>query len=179
MAAVVISGYRELLKHLDDIEPGLKKATMKEINAAARVATKAARGFIPAESPLSGWDKANYSQGSRWFERSFDRSVIVRGIQTKRGHSKKDRRGYVNEVGVTNKSAAGMIYELAGSKSAGYSRAGQRFVQAISDSGLHMPLRRVVVRAVVEEGPAVAARIKDALKAVERRFDLQERVTWR
>lgn len=179
MAGLVVKGYREILQHLDEIEPGLKKATMKEINAAARVATLKARGYVPAESPISGWARDNYQPGSRWYARSFDRADMVRGIQTRRGHSKKDRKGYVNEVGVTNKKPAGMIYELAGSKSRGKTNAGRRFVQAISDSGLHAPLRRVVIRAVIEEGPAVANRIKDVLQAVERRFNIQERVTWR
>ena len=179
MSGLRVTGYRELLRHLDEIEPGLKKATMKEINAAARVATIKARGYIPTESPLSGWDRSRYSPEARWYARSFDAADMRRGIQTRRGHSRKERRGYVNEVGVTNKKPAGMIYELAGSKSSGASRSGRSFVQGISDSGLHAPLRRVVVRAVIEEGPAVARKIKDVLQTVEHRFNIKERTSWR
>jgi hypothetical protein len=61
-----------------------------------------------------------------------------------------------------------MIYELAGTKSNGRDERGQRFIRQIASTGLRTPLRRLIVRAGVEEGPKARKAIVDALVRLEK-----------
>ena len=175
MAAIVIRGYRQLLRDLDAIQPGLRKETMKEINRAAGEVRTLARGYLPEDPGMSGWDRANYSPGSRWYVRGYNAREARAGIQVKRGQSRPNGTGYKNEIAIENRSAAGMIYELAGSKSDGRDARGARFIDNIAATGLRKPLRRVVLRAVVERGPHAADRIKAVLRITEARFNARQR----
>ena len=176
MAAVVVKGYQQLLRDLKDVEPGLRKETMQAISKAAATARTKARGFLPDDPGMSGWDKANYREGSRWFVRGYNAREARAGVRVKRGQSKPDRSGYRNEIGVENSTFGGIIYELAGSKSNGMDARGTRFIDNIASTGLRKPLRRVVIRAVIEEGPAIRRSIAGALDRVERRFNRRQAV---
>lgn len=168
--AVKVVGYRAAMRALRDMPEDLRKATRLEINRAANEAVKLARGYAPDDPGMRGWDKANYSSGSRWYDRAWSGPEVRRGIRVYRGRDDRNSyRGWVNAIGIENRSAAGMIYELAGSKSNGRDERGRRFIDNIASTGLRKPLRRVVVRAGVEIGPKVTRRILAALKAVERR----------
>lgn len=109
---VEIDNAVELRKALKEYTPELAKATQKEIASHLRKVVNRARGFVPAESPLSGW--AN--PVGEWEYRAFNADVIRRGINYSATPSKPNRRGFRSLATIFNKSAAGAIYETAGRK---------------------------------------------------------------
>lgn len=163
-----VVGYPQALRAVSQFDPNLARDVRLEINRAARDAVRLARDYIPADPNMSGWNKANYPEGSRWYDRAYSAGEIRRGIQVFRGKSsRRSTRGWHEELGIENRTAAGMIYELAGSKSEGKDARGAHFIRQIASTGLRTPLRRLVVRAGVEEGPRAKQRIMDALRRLE------------
>jgi len=75
-----------------------------------------ARGFMPAESPLSGW--AERADGKGKFP-TYNPSIAKKGITYKTSPSRPNNRGWRSLVSLLNKSAAGAIYETAGRKNPG------------------------------------------------------------
>ena len=108
-----VSGALELRKALKKIEPVLAKEAEKEIRGLLRVVAVKARGFVPSESPLSGWANAV----GVWESRAFNTRDIKAGIGYSTAPSKPNKRGFRSIATVFNKSAAGSIYETAGRKS--------------------------------------------------------------
>lgn len=108
---VEVKGALELRKALRAYAPDLAKQLPKEISAAVKPVIRAARGFIPSnDQMISGWVK-----GGGKFP-AFDSSTAKRGIGYKTTPSKPNRRGFTSLVRLSNKSAAGAIYETAGRK---------------------------------------------------------------
>jgi hypothetical protein len=152
-----VFGIAETMKTLRRIDPEMAK----EINAALREPgkqiVKLARGHAKAYGPqggLSGWGTWPRGQGP------FDPSTASRGIGVRLVTSK--RKGQKSSlVRVTNKSAAGSIYEMAGRKNSGNGPSGQAFIQAIqrrSGRGAN----RLIYRAFDDYGGA-----PEAMKQVE------------
>ena len=169
--AVKVIGVRDTLRELNKFQPKLVKAMRKEINNAAGIVRQKARGYVPTESPLSGWT-ATSSKTGRWAERSFDTGFIRQNIKTTRGIEKQGRGAYAYELRVSNLSPAGVIYEGAGTihptgEDRTHGNRGKRFVEAIGNSGLRIPLHRLVVRAGVEVGPQARKMYEAAVKKVE------------
>jgi len=143
-------------------------ALKHEIDGYAREVVRTAHGYIPAESPMSGWVPGG---AGRWGQRGFDASEIRRGIKVTRSTSSKSARGWVNAIGVSNWSAAGVIYEGAGTKTLGNSKQGRQFVKNIAATGLRTPLHRLVVRAAIEDEKKAATKIQDAIDRAVARFN--------
>jgi hypothetical protein len=108
-----VKGAVELRKALRKFAPDLAKETQKEIAAILKPITAKARGFIPSNSPLSGWGMP--SKGS-WERLQWSSSEAKRGIGYKTTPSKPNSRGFRALARIVNASAAGSIYELAGTK---------------------------------------------------------------
>ena len=108
-----VSGALELRKALKKVEPVLAKEAEKEIRGLLRVVAVKARGFVPSESPLSGWANAV----GVWESRAFNSRDIKAGIGYSTAPSKPNKRGFKSIATIFNKSAAGSIYETAGRKS--------------------------------------------------------------
>jgi hypothetical protein len=109
---VEIQGALELRKALNEYAPELAKETQKEIAGHLRKVVNRARGFVPSESPLSGW--AN--DVGEWSYRAFDANAMKKGLGYSTAASKPNRRGFRTLAQIFNKSAAGAIYETAGRK---------------------------------------------------------------
>jgi hypothetical protein len=107
-----LEGALELRKAFKKIEPTLSKESDKEIRKLLRVVAVKARGYVPSEAPLSGWNNAV----GVWENRVFDASDIKRGIGYSTAPSKPNKRGFRSLATIFNKSAAGSIYETAGRK---------------------------------------------------------------
>jgi hypothetical protein len=165
-----IVNYKETMRALGRINTGLYRDTRLEINRAAQQVVKKARGFVPDDPGLSGWDKGRYTEGSRWYDRAWSTAEVKREIRTYRGSGNRtpSHRGWYIGLGAENRSLPGMIYELAGTKSNGRDERGRRFIRQIASTGLRTPLRRLIVRAGVEEGPKARKAIVDALVRLER-----------
>lgn len=101
-----------LRKALKQYTPDLAKETQKEIAGHLRKVVNRARGFVPSESPLSGW--AN--PVGEWEYRAFNAGIIKKGLGYSTTPTKPNKRGFRSLATIFNKSAAGAIYETAGRK---------------------------------------------------------------
>lgn len=99
-----------LSKALKQYTPDLAKETQKEIAGHLRKVVNQARGFVPAQSPLSGWG----NQTGIWEYRAFNAGIMKRGIGYSTTPTKPNKRGFRSLATIFNKSASGAIYETAG-----------------------------------------------------------------
>jgi hypothetical protein len=99
-----------LRKALKQYNPELAKETQKEIARNLRKVVSRARGFVPSDSPLSGWG----NQTGIWEYRGFNATLMKRGLTFSATPSRPNRRGFRSLATIFNKSAAGAIYETAG-----------------------------------------------------------------
>jgi len=113
MPAIVISGNTELRAALRRFAPDLEKSLRKEMASGLKPVVKAARGFVPIDSPMSGW--AQRKTVTARFP-LYDAKVIQRGITYSTSVSKKNKNGFTSMAAIYNKSAVGAIYETSGRK---------------------------------------------------------------
>lgn len=109
---VELEGAVALRKALQKHTPELAKETQKEIASHLRKVVNRARGFVPADSPLSGWS----NPVGEWEYRAFSAGIIKRGLGYSTTPTKPNKRGFRSLATIFNKSAAGAIYETAGRK---------------------------------------------------------------
>lgn len=118
----VVQGLVETKRALREFAPDLKRNLDREARSFLRVMVSDAKGFVPANSPLSGWQihskgKRITAQTSAFSTRSFplfQTAEIKAGLVSKVGGMKPTRSGFRAEYALQNKSAAGAIYETAG-----------------------------------------------------------------
>jgi hypothetical protein len=109
-----VKGAVALRKSLRQFSPDLAKALPKEVAAALKPITKAAKGYLPDDDQvLSGWLAR---EGSQARFPSYNARIVKGGIGYKTTPSKPNRRGFRSLARVFNKSAAGAIYETMGRK---------------------------------------------------------------
>lgn len=109
-----VKGAVALRKSLRQFSPDLAKALPKEVAAALKPITKAARGYLPDNGQvLSGWLPRQMSEGR--FP-TYNARIVKAGIGYKTTPSKPNRRGFRSLARVFNKTAAGAIYETMGRK---------------------------------------------------------------
>ena len=113
---VEVKGAIELRKALRDYAPDLAKKLNFEMAAALKPIVNQARGFMPSQSPLSGWAVRENSKGKFPM---FDPVIAKKGIVYKVSPSKRNSRVFKSLASLRNKSAAGAIYETAGRKNPG------------------------------------------------------------
>jgi hypothetical protein len=111
--ATEVVGAINLRKALNQYAPDLAKELTKELNTTLRPIVQDARGFVPAESPMSGWVPRAFSEAR--FP-TYNASIIKSGITFKTTPSKPNRAGFQNAIRIQNKSTTGAIYETAGRK---------------------------------------------------------------
>lgn len=117
-----VKGAVALRKSLRAFSPDLAKALPKEIAAALKPITKAAKGYLPDDGQvLSGWLAR---EGSEARFPSYNARIVKSGIGYKTSPSKPNSKGFRSLARVFNKSAAGAIYETMGRKT-----PSSRFVQ--------------------------------------------------
>ena len=118
----VVQGLVETKRALREFAPDLKRALDREARSFLGVMVRDAKGFVPADSPLSGWQihskgRAISVQTSAFSTRAFplfQTAEIKAGLGYKVGGMKTTRTGFKAEYALVNKSAAGAIYETAG-----------------------------------------------------------------
>jgi len=111
-----VKGADKLRKALKQYEPDLAKSTTKELGNLLKPIAAKARGYMPSESPLSGWAARSFNEGR--FP-TYNPTIAKRGIAYKTSPSRPNSRGWRSLVSILNKSAAGAIYETAGRKNPG------------------------------------------------------------
>jgi len=141
MPQVEIRGNADLIKALRAFTPDLEKQMRLEIKAALMPVVTKARGFVPSQSPMSGWEARPFSEARFPV---FNYNTITLGIVLENKVSKRDANGFSSMARILNKSPAGAIYETArrpqnwvGPKASGTSKgvsrsvnpgAGQQFI---------------------------------------------------
>lgn len=110
MLKVEIRGNADLIKALRAFSPDLEKQLRKELKTALTPVVKTARGFVPSESPMSGWQGRSFSEAKFPF---FNYQTITRNIVLENKVSKRDKNGFTSIARIINKSPAGAIYETA------------------------------------------------------------------
>jgi len=108
---VEIRGNADLRKAFRRFTPDLEKALKKEIGAALRPVVRDAKGFVPQESPMSGWASRSFSEGR--FP-TYNASTITKGITYKTTPSKINENGFSSMASIQNNSRVGAIFESAG-----------------------------------------------------------------
>jgi len=111
--ATEVVGAISLRKALNQYAPDLAKELTRELNTTLRPIVQDARGFVPAQSPMSGWAPRAFSEAR--FP-TYNASIIKSGITFKTTPSQPNRAGFRNAIRIQNKSTAGAIYETAGRK---------------------------------------------------------------
>ena len=114
--AVEVLGAKNLRSNLRKYSPDLEKQLKKEMAAALKPIVIKARGYIPAQSPLSGWAARSFSEGTFPF---YDGPMMRRGVSYTTSQTKSNRKGWAYSAAIYNKTASGAIFETAGRKNPG------------------------------------------------------------
>ena len=114
---IVLTGLKDTLKALESFDKQAVRNFNSVINKELSVAKKEAKSLVTDTPPLSGWStqpaaKPRSRGGAGW--PAWDQSVIKAGISSSKAEGKV-RKDYTTSAGaLKNKSAAGVIYEVAG-----------------------------------------------------------------
>ena len=153
--------------------PDLNKAMNKDIDKLLGQVVERARGFVPAKSPMSGWTPATQGSGL-WAAKAFDQATIQAGIgKTRAARSRYIRGAYQSGFAITDATAAGVIYESAGTKTpGGKSPQGAQFIRNIAErSGIPSNKHRMIVEAVIEMRPEIRRKIDNVIDDAVRQFN--------
>lgn len=114
MLSVEIDGAVELRDAMTRFTPDLAKNLDEDMRAALRPIVRKARGFVPAQAPLTNWNIYSQEQKGRfpWFNSLEIRRGIVETTETPAAN----RKGFSYAASILNTTAGGAIYETAGRK---------------------------------------------------------------
>lgn len=163
--AFVLTGIKETLSALDSFDKQAVKEFNNVINSELRNAKKEAQASVKAEPPLSGWatqpPRNPRSRGGAGWP-AWDQSIIRSGITTTKAQGKV-RRDYTTNAGaLKNRSAAGVIYEIAGrtNKTAGK----KNFIENLSRKDSPFMPSRLVWNVVDKNRAKITQNIYNALE---------------
>lgn len=108
---IELRGNADLRKALRRFAPDLEKSLKIELKRGLAPIAQTARGYVPSQSPLSGWADRSFNEGS--FP-TFSASTIKSKIGYSTAVTKRNSRGFNSMASVFNNSRAGAIYESAG-----------------------------------------------------------------
>jgi len=108
---IELRGNADLRKALRRFAPDLEKSLKMEMKRGLAPVARAAKGFVPSQSPLSNWAGRSFSEGTFPI---FNASTIKAKIGYTTATSKPNRQGFSTMARVFNDSRAGAIYESAG-----------------------------------------------------------------
>ena len=163
--AIVLTGLKETLKALGDFDKDAVKAFSKVINKELSSVKKEAQGYVEAKPPLSGWAtqparNPRSRGGAGW--PAWDQSIIKSGISTSKAEGKV-RKDYTTSAGaIKNKSAQGVIYELAGRRSRGNGTFIKNLEGNVGDAS------RLIWKAVDKNRNKIEKNVFDALERAKK-----------
>jgi len=108
---IELRGNADLRKALRRFAPDLEKSLKIELKRGLAPIAQTAKGYVPSQSPLSGWADRSFNEGS--FP-TFSASTIKSKIGYSTAVTKRNVRGFNSMASVFNNSRAGAIYESAG-----------------------------------------------------------------
>jgi len=108
---IELRGNADLRKALRRFAPDLEKSLKLELKRGLAPIAQTARGYVPSQSPLSGWSPRSFNEG---FFPTYNAGVIKSAIGFSTAVTKKNAKGFNSMASVFNNSRAGAIYESAG-----------------------------------------------------------------
>jgi hypothetical protein len=108
---IELRGNADLRKALRRFAPDLEKSLKIEMKRGLAPVAQTARGFVPSQSPLSGWADRSFNEGS--FP-TYSATTIKSKIGYSTAVTKQNARGFSAMASIFNNSRAGAIYESAG-----------------------------------------------------------------
>jgi hypothetical protein len=108
---IELRGNADLRKALRRFAPDLEKSLKIEMKRGLAPIAQTARGYVPSQSPLSGWSPRSFNEGS--FP-TYNAGIIKSKIGFSTAVTKKNAKGFNSMASVFNNSRAGAIYESAG-----------------------------------------------------------------
>jgi hypothetical protein len=101
----------DLRKAIRSFAPDLEKQLRKDLADAMKPVVAKARGFAPAEAPMSNWAPRSFSEAKFPF---YSVNTVRSGITYATTPGRVNDYGFSSMAKIINKSAAGAIYETAG-----------------------------------------------------------------
>jgi hypothetical protein len=108
---IELRGNADLRKALRRFAPDLEKSLKLELKRGLAPIVQTARGYVPSQSPLSGWSPRSFNEG---FFPTYHANTIKSAIGFSTAVTKKNAKGFNSMASVFNNSRAGAIYESAG-----------------------------------------------------------------
>lgn len=173
---VVLSGIKETLDSLKEFDKSAVRKFNKVINTELANAERDARNLVSAfDTPMSGWRTYDAARprtrgGAGW--PAWNTGVVVAGIRKSKAQGRV-RGNYTTSAGaLVNKSAAGVIFEVAGRKTKGSTArtTSAQFLRTLS--ARFKPASRVVWRVVDRDRVQINNKVKQALD--EAKAELQK-----
>jgi hypothetical protein len=162
---IVLTGVKETIRDLKQFDKDALREFNKVINSELRSAKIEAQQSVTQEPPLSGWNtkparNPRTRGGAGW--PAWDQSIIRAGISSSRAEGKV-RGDYTTSVGaLKNRSAAGVIYEVAGRKNKTGGKKG--FISNLSRRDTQFMPSRLVWNVVDKNRNRISKNIYDALE---------------
>lgn len=157
-ARVEVLGSREAIKALSKLPKEIRNETRRNIRTAVRPIQAAARANIP-DVALSGW--SSWQRGRLYW----DAGAARKGIGIRVGGGRQSDEVW-RIVTLTQRSAPGAVFEVAGRRSSGKTPQGRAFIRGLNSK--HGRASRGVWRAVDANGQIINSSVKDAVDAAVR-----------
>jgi hypothetical protein len=166
-----VENVAETLRTLRKVRPELARDAVKRLKDVGRIITADAKATVPRQA-LSGWTTWGTDNRLGWNAGVVKRGITVQQRNTaERDPRTRQRRSTINVLAVTNRSAPGSVFELAGRKSTGSTPSGRAMIDAL-DSKYGNASRLVWAAAERNEGNVERA-LRQALDDTERAINLE------
>lgn len=168
---IVLTGVKETLDSLKQFDKDAVKEFNKILTTEMSGLKRQAQDLVTAKPPLSGWAtqpprNPRTRGGAGW--PNWDQSIIRAGISSTRAQGRVKKDYTTSAAALKNKSAAGVIYEIAGRTNKSPGR--NNFISNLSSKdGSFMP-SRLIWNVIDKDKSKVAQKIYDALEKAKQKL---------
>ena len=157
MAELEVKGVAQMLRTLKEMDPELRKTTVRAIKAPARIIANDARSRVPAKPPMSGWRGGARKKFPTWND-------PAKGIKVKFSSGMSQRKRSWDLVRIVQTDGAGSVFDMAGKRGGDGTRQSEQF---LANLRRHGQPSRTLWPAVEKHGTEVTAAIKLAVAETE------------
>jgi hypothetical protein len=167
---VEVTGLRQLLDALTEMDKKAAKVITKGITDAGKDVATAASYESPGTTPLSGWGAWTFSKDGR--DLGFNPAAVSGGFKLRRSNFR--RRGVSAGIGwdVYQTNAAGAIFEVMGDGSRVTTNAGKHLVDIINSRFPRKQPRSLIPAYYSRMGPDFRDSMRDQILAAAREAGL-------
>lgn len=159
-----VTGAKDVLKALKDLDPELRKETQAEMRRAVAPMQAAARDYVPSKPPLSGWRATGRLA---WTNKART------GIKTRIGGRYSKTANSWPLVTLIQSDPAGSVFDIAGRSSSGRDPRGQNLIAVLNAryGRASRSMWRAAEKTLPEVQDAVIAAVDAASQTIERRAE--------